>query len=118
MNRPTALRPAVSPARDGHGGPGDKTSGPNRCRSGPLVLAEDGGFEPPRAVNPTRVPGVRHRPLGESSSCSLFASGYQNTEVFPICRIGRSCRPTLLLVSILSVSVKFVSTDAAPQPRR
>ncbi len=31
-------------------------------------LAEDGGFEPPRAVNPTRVPGERHRPLGESSN--------------------------------------------------
>jgi hypothetical protein len=29
--------------------------------------AEDGGFEPPRAVNPTRFPSVRHRPLGESS---------------------------------------------------
>ncbi len=31
--------------------------------------AEDGGFEPPRAVNPTRFPSVRHRPLGESSWC-------------------------------------------------
>ena len=32
--------------------------------------AEDGGFEPPRAVNPTRFPSVRHRPLGESSWCT------------------------------------------------
>lgn len=31
-------------------------------------LAEDRGFEPLRAVNPTRVPGERHRPLGESSN--------------------------------------------------
>src|SRR5690349_6017786 len=30
-------------------------------------MAEDAGFEPARAVNPTRVPGERHRPLGESS---------------------------------------------------
>src|SRR6201999_2153762 len=30
-------------------------------------IAEDAGFEPARAVNPTRVPGERHRPLGESS---------------------------------------------------
>ncbi len=32
------------------------------------VAAEDAGFEPARAVNPTRVPGERHRPLGESSA--------------------------------------------------
>src|SRR3954451_17061883 len=31
------------------------------------MLAEDRGFEPLRAVNPTRIPSVRHRPLGESS---------------------------------------------------
>lgn len=31
------------------------------------TLAEDRGFEPLRAINPTRVPGERHRPLGESS---------------------------------------------------
>src|SRR6185312_9335487 len=31
-------------------------------------MAEDAGFEPARAVNPTRVPGERHRPLGESSA--------------------------------------------------
>ena len=30
-------------------------------------MAEDAGFEPARAINPTRVPGERHRPLGESS---------------------------------------------------
>src|ERR1700754_1680672 len=33
----------------------------------PGPSAEDAGFEPARAVNPTRVPGERHRPLGESS---------------------------------------------------
>ena len=33
----------------------------------PGPSAEDRGFEPLRAVNPTRVPGERHRPLGESS---------------------------------------------------
>ena len=27
-----------------------------------------GGFEPPRAINPTRFPSERHRPLGESSA--------------------------------------------------
>ena len=31
-------------------------------------VAEDGGFEPARAVNPTRFPSERHRPLGESSA--------------------------------------------------
>ena len=34
---------------------------------GAFLVAEDAGFEPARAVNPTRVPGERHRPLGESS---------------------------------------------------
>src|ERR1700753_3888223 len=43
-------------------------------------MAEDAGFEPARAVNPTRVPGERHRPLGESSvamvaECSAPAAG-------------------------------------------
>jgi hypothetical protein len=33
-----------------------------------LTRAEDAGFEPARAVNPTRFPSVRHRPLGESSA--------------------------------------------------
>src|SRR6478735_8384189 len=42
------------------------TKGPPRVRRA-LRSAEDGGFEPPRAVNPTRFPSVRHRPLGESS---------------------------------------------------
>src|ERR1700744_4707460 len=37
------------------------------CMSVCRTLAEDAGFEPARAVNPTRVPGERHRPLGESS---------------------------------------------------
>src|SRR5947209_6199867 len=57
----------------------------SRCpQNGPV--AEDAGFEPARAVNPTRVPGERHRPLGESSvamvtecaaaaAASRFASG-------------------------------------------
>ena len=31
-------------------------------------VAEDRGFEPLRAVNPTRFPSERHRPLGESSA--------------------------------------------------
>ena len=33
-----------------------------------LQVAEDRGFEPLRAVNPTRFPSERHRPLGESSA--------------------------------------------------
>ena len=36
--------------------------------SHPGPSAEDRGFEPLRAINPTRVPGERHRPLGESSA--------------------------------------------------
>src|SRR5246127_654920 len=36
-------------------------------------MAEDAGFEPARAVNPTRVPGERHRPLGESSVAMVAA---------------------------------------------
>src|ERR1700729_1460213 len=39
----------------------------NQAWSQPGLSAEDAGFEPARAVNPTRVPGERHRPLGESS---------------------------------------------------
>src|SRR6478752_541396 len=48
-------------------GPGsDQLSLPNWSPLGPS--AEDRGFEPLRAINPTRVPGERHRPLGESSA--------------------------------------------------
>src|ERR1700744_3618098 len=39
----------------------------NRAWSSSGLSAEDAGFEPARAINPTRVPGERHRPLGESS---------------------------------------------------
>src|SRR5271169_3868325 len=39
----------------------------HRAWSHPGLSAEDAGFEPARAINPTRVPGERHRPLGESS---------------------------------------------------
>src|SRR5271163_3154139 len=39
----------------------------NQAWSHPGLSAEDAGFEPARAINPTRVPGERHRPLGESS---------------------------------------------------
>src|ERR1700742_5286787 len=38
-------------------------------------IAEDAGFEPARAVNPTRVPGERHRPLGESSVAMVTEGG-------------------------------------------
>ena len=43
---------------------------PCECdRAFPLVrVAEDRGFEPLRAINPTRFPSERHRPLGESSA--------------------------------------------------
>lgn len=30
-------------------------------------MAEGEGFEPSRAINPTRFPSVRHRPLGDPS---------------------------------------------------
>ncbi len=43
------------------------TKTPTRVGRGPGRMAEDRGFEPLRAVNPTRIPSVRHRPLGESS---------------------------------------------------
>jgi hypothetical protein len=33
-----------------------------------VVVAEVGGFEPPRAINPTRFPSERHRPLGDTSA--------------------------------------------------
>ena len=35
-------------------------------------VAEDRGFEPLRAVNPTRFPSERHRPLGESSAAGEY----------------------------------------------
>jgi hypothetical protein len=38
-------------------------------------LAEDRGFEPLRAVNPTRFPSERHRPLGESSAEEATGAG-------------------------------------------
>ena len=43
-------------------------------------LAEDRGFEPLRAVNPTRFPSERHRPLGESSAGESTGPGrpYRN----------------------------------------
>src|ERR1700759_2895043 len=59
----------------------------NQAWSSSGLSAEDAGFEPARAVNPTRVPGERHRPLGESSvamvteraaaaaGCTSLASG-------------------------------------------
>jgi hypothetical protein len=40
-----------------------------------LRLAEDAGFEPARAVNPTRFPSERHRPLGESSARKVTGIG-------------------------------------------
>ncbi len=50
-------------------GPDARTPGrpgrPGVCR---FRVAEDRGFEPLRAVNPTRFPSERHRPLGESSA--------------------------------------------------
>src|SRR3954451_14789440 len=51
-----------------------KPTEPTSCLPAPRVLAEDAGFEPARAVNPTRVPGERHRPLGESSVAMVAAN--------------------------------------------
>ena len=42
-----------------------------------VSVAEDAGFEPARAVNPTRFPSERHRPLGESSAGEDTRSGHQ-----------------------------------------
>ena len=38
-------------------------------------VAEDTRFELVRAVNPTRFPSERHRPLGESSARKITRSG-------------------------------------------
>ena len=48
--------------------PGPSGHGRRSRRSGLRQMAEDRGFEPLRAVNPTRFPSERHRPLGESSA--------------------------------------------------
>src|SRR3954452_24670504 len=40
-----------------------------------VSAAEDRGFEPLRAVNPTRFPSERHRPLGESSAGEVTGRG-------------------------------------------
>ena len=45
-----------------------KGGAPRANSPGPYLYAEDAGFEPARAVNPTRFPSERHRPLGESST--------------------------------------------------
>jgi hypothetical protein len=48
----------------------------------PLVgVAEDAGFEPARAVNPTRFPSERHRPLGESSARKVTGNHYRGRTV-------------------------------------
>jgi hypothetical protein len=39
-----------------------------RAGQEPCDLAEVEGFEPSRAVNPTRFPSERHRPLGDTSA--------------------------------------------------
>ena len=54
-------------------------------RSHPGPSAEDRGFEPLRAINPTRVPGERHRPLGESSAAMVADPADAPVEV----RMGR-----------------------------
>ena len=51
--------------------------------------AEDRGFEPLRAVNPTRFPSERHRPLGESSAEESYRCGAGWTEID---RLGRCDR--------------------------
>src|SRR6185369_14681593 len=53
----------------------------------PGPSAEDAGFEPARAVNPTRVPGERHRPLGESSA------GYGSRPARCALRVARGTSP-------------------------
>ena len=45
-------------------------------------VAEDRGFEPLRAVNPTRFPSERHRPLGESSAGSVPVTA-EGVEIAP-----------------------------------
>ena len=69
LQRPTETRTETTSAEDHERRP---------CPLGAMVgvlagqarfrLAEDAGFEPARAVNPTRFPSERHRPLGESSA--------------------------------------------------
>ena len=71
---PSALAAGPPPARRprnrrdwsrrlGRGTTGRRTTARRRH-----LTAEDRGFEPLRAVNPTRFPSERHRPLGESSA--------------------------------------------------
>ena len=48
-----------------------------RQAGGPHHMAEDRGFEPLRAVNPTRFPSERHRPLGESSTDNVTGSPHR-----------------------------------------
>src|SRR5689334_19018574 len=57
------LRPELRPETKRRVGPDEPVP------AFPLVsVAEDRGFEPLRAINPTRFPSERHRPLGESSA--------------------------------------------------
>jgi hypothetical protein len=68
-NRPTKN----TEARSGHGPPAEVV----RLAFVLVSVAEDAGFEPARAVNPTRFPSERHRPLGESSAGEDTRSGHQ-----------------------------------------
>ena len=62
------LRPELRPETKRRVGPDEPVP------AFPLVsVAEDRGFEPLRAINPTRFPSERHRPLGESSAGRLPA---------------------------------------------
>jgi hypothetical protein len=71
------MRPLMRPSAGEKQNADPARSGLNRRlrRSGACVLAEDRGFEPLRAFNPTRFPSERHRPLGESSAQEITGRG-------------------------------------------
>ena len=57
--------------------------------------AEDRGFEPLRAINPTRFPSERHRPLGESSAGRLPAGGERSARPRTLVTDPRAVSPSL-----------------------
>ena len=96
-----------------------KAPGPLGSRGLP---AEDGGFEPPRAVNPTRVPGVRHRPLGESSLVRPQAADRaragsiitRSSWAAPILRGRRELGPGLPAARIAAPAATLLDSSTAP----
>ncbi len=79
------------------------------------TLAEDRGFEPLRAINPTRVPGERHRPLGESSVGHGSGLGWVPMSTIPL--TGPDARRELATSTAPPISAATSTPSRGRNPR-